>query len=275
MLVFPNCKINLGLRILRKRPDGFHDLETIFYPIPVVDVLEILPIESEKKGTIKFKQTGVVIQGQIEQNLCVKAYRLLQDKIPDLPSIYLHLQKNIPTGAGLGGGSADGAFVLQTLQEIFQLPLSKEQLMELALQLGSDCPYFLLQKPALGEGRGEKLSPLPISLSGYQILLIHPGFSISTVAAFQGVKPVINGTSLRESIFCPIEEWKDVIVNQFEETVFLRHPELARIKNELYDAGAIYASMSGSGSTLYGIFPPGVNKPQLNKYPWIQWRKIP
>lgn len=275
MLVFPNCKINLGLRILRKRPDGFHDLETIFYPIPVVDVLEILPIESEKKGTIKFKQTGVVIQGQIEQNLCVKAYRLLQDKIPDLPSIYLHLQKNIPTGAGLGGGSADGAFVLQTLQEIFQLPLSKEQLMELALQLGSDCPYFLLQKPALGEGRGEKLSPLPISLSGYQILLIHPGFSISTIAAFQGVKPVINGTSLRESIICPIEEWKDVIVNQFEETVFLRHPELARIKNELYDAGAIYASMSGSGSTLYGIFPPGVNKPQLNKYPWIQWRKIP
>ncbi len=275
MIVFPNCKINLGLRILRKREDGYHDLETIFYPIPVYDVLEVLPLENEKNGTVKFQQTGIYIEGETEKNLCVRAYRLMQKRIPDLPAVYLHLQKNIPTGAGLGGGSADGAFTLLALQSIFKLSIPNEEIAAMALQLGSDCPFFLVQKAALGEKRGEKLTPLSTSLSDYQILLIHPGFSISTAEAFEGVKPNSEGMQLSTLISQPVEKWKDVLHNQFEETIFLKFPALGKLKNNLYNAGAIYAAMSGSGSTIFGIFPPEANRPSMGDYSWMQWRKFP
>ncbi|MBM3413837.1 MAG: 4-(cytidine 5'-diphospho)-2-C-methyl-D-erythritol kinase [Bacteroidetes bacterium] len=275
MIVFPNCKINLGLRILSKREDGFHQLETTFYPIPVHDVLEILPVGNKKKGTVKFTQTGFSVQGPDDRNLCVKAYRLLQEKKPSLPAAYIHLHKNIPTGAGLGSGSADGVFTLLALQNVFGLSLSMEENQQMALQLGSDCPFFLHQQAALGKGRGEQLTPLPLSLSGYQILLIHPGFSIATAEAFQGVTPANEGESLAVTSAKPIEEWKNIVHNQFEETIFLKHPELEKIKNNLYKMGALYAAMSGSGSTLFGIFQPTASRPVHDPYPWVQWKKIP
>lgn len=275
MIVFPNCKINLGLRILRKREDGFHDIETIFYPVPVHDALEILPIQKDKDSSLQFEQTGLFIKGATQQNLCVKAYRLLQEIKPDLPPAYIHLHKNIPMGAGLGGGSADGVFTLLALQSLFEFSLSKQENEQIALELGSDCPFFLLQQAAWGLGRGEKLTPLPLSLSGYQILLIHPGISIATAEAFRGVSPRIEGEPLTNSILRPIEEWKTVVQNQFEETIFIKYPELKKIKSTLYKAGALYASMSGSGSTIFGIFPPDASRPTLEPYPWIQWKKIP
>lgn len=275
MIVFPNCKINLGLRILRKRDDGFHDLETIFYPIPVYDVLEILPLKNQKKGVVQFQQSGFFIEGTEEQNLCVRAYRLLQETKQDIASVSIHLHKNIPMGAGLGGGSADGVFTLLALQSLFKLAISNTDNQKLALQLGSDCPFFLQQKPVIGLGRGEKLSPISLSLSGYHILLIHPGISISTAAAFQGVSPTTAGKSLAHSIQEPVEKWKGFIYNQFEETIFLRYPSLKKIKENLYNWGALYASMSGSGSTVFGIFPPDASKPACEAYPWVQWRKFP
>ena len=275
MIVFPNCKINLGLRILRKRDDGFHELETIFYPIPVYDVLEILPLENQKKGVVQFQQSGFFIEGTEDQNLCVRAYRLLQETKQDIASVSIHLHKNIPMGAGLGGGSADGVFTLLALQSLFKLAISNTDNQKMALQLGSDCPFFLQQKPVIGLGRGEKLSPISLSLSGYHILLIHPGISISTAAAFQGVKPTTAGESLAHSILEPVEKWKDFIYNQFEETIFLRYPSLKTIKENLYNWGALYASMSGSGSTVFGIFPPDASKPAYEAYPWVQWRKFP
>lgn len=275
MIVFPNCKINLGLRILRKRDDGFHDLETIFYPIPVYDVLEILPLENQKKGVVQFQQSGFFIEGTEDQNLCVRAYRLLQETKQDIASVSIHLHKNIPMGAGLGGGSADGVFTLLALQSLFKLAISNTDNQKMALQLGSDCPFFLQQKPVIGLGRGEKLSPISLSLSGYHILLIHPGISISTAAAFQGVNPTTAGESLAHSILEPVEKWKGFIYNQFEETIFLRYPSLKKIKENLYNWGALYASMSGSGSTVFGIFPPDASKPACEAYPWVQWRKFP
>lgn len=275
MIVFPNCKINLGLRILRKRDDGFHELETIFYPTPVHDVVEILPLENEPCGTVQFKQTGITVQGPANQNLCVKAYQLLLEKTPTLPAVYIHLHKNIPLGAGLGGGSADGVFTLLALQKMFEISLPSAQNQAIALQLGSDCPFFLHQEAALGKGRGELLTPLSLTLLGFQMLLIHPGFSISTAEAFQGIKPTAEGDSLAETIKRPIEEWKDILVNQFEETIFLKHPELEKIKKNLYKMGALYAAMSGSGSTMFGIFPPTATKPEHEPYPWVQWKKIP
>ena len=178
-------------------------------------------------------------------------------------------------GAGLGGGSSDGAFMLKLLNDKYRLGIGEDHLRHYALQLGSDCPFFLVQKAALGEKRGENLTPLSTSLSGYQILLIYPGFAISTAEAFEGVKPNSEGVPLSTLISHPIEKWKDVLHNQFEETIFLKYPELEKLKNNLYNAGAIYAAMSGSGSTIFGIFPPEANRPSMGEYPWMQWRKFP
>ena len=275
MIVFPNCKINLGLRILRKRQDGYHDLETIFFPIPVSDILEIR-ISPQKDGEITFTQTGFPIAGATEENSCVKAYRLLKDRFPLLKSIDVHLHKNIPTGAGLGGGSADSVFMLQGLKELFQLSLSKDDLEAISLQLGSDCPFFLLNKPAIAESRGEILKELTLSLKGYQLLLINPGVPISTAVAFNGCKPDLKGRSLASIIQQPITTWKEDLKNQFEDTIFEQFPNLASIKTALYAEGAIYASMSGSGSTLYGIFPENTPRPDkmMQTYPWSRWVKL-
>lgn len=265
MILFPPAKINLGLRILRKRADGFHDLDTCFYSTGLTDVLEILPSANATIDGVELKLTGIVPPGNPEENLCVKAWHLLKADFPSLPPVYMHLHKNIPTGAGLGGGSADGAYALCGLNEKFKLGLSREQLIHYAAQLGSDCPFFIHDTPCLGSGRGELLEPIDLSLKSYHMVLINPGIHVSTKEAFAGVRPNENNKPVRSIISQPIETWQGELINDFEDSIFPKHPEIARIKQQLLDAGAVYASMSGSGSTVYGIFeqePGAVDFPE-------------
>lgn len=276
MIAFPNCKINLGLQITGKRADGFHDLETVFYPIPLTDILEIIPNPDKQASEIAFTQSGINIAGDKENNLCVKAYRLLKKRYPDLPSVKLHLHKNIPTGAGLGGGSADAAFVLTLLNKIGGLNLSNTRLAEMALELGSDCPFFLLNKPALAQGRGEILKEISIASKNWQLLLVMPGISVSTADAFKGVRPGSAAGSIEEIIRLPIHLWKGKLQNQFEETVFPKYPELKKIKESIDETGAVYTSMSGSGSSLFGLFDPEAKKPVtlMKQYPGCKWYRL-
>ena len=296
MVSFPHCKINLGLRIVRKREDGYHDLETVFYPLPVEDVLEIThlndrsqesglpPVASAKgevrssesvtktgshspltthhspswlldTGVFRFNQTGLEVDGNPEDNLCTKAYYLLKKEFPLLPSVQLHLHKNIPMGAGLGGGSADAAYVLKKLNEKFNLNLNTEQLIAYALQLGSDCPFFILDKPCWATGRGEILEPLQLDLSAYSFMIVSPGIHISTSWAFSMIKTSASSISIKEIIQKPVISWKDELVNDFEAPVFNKYPEIKMIKEVLYQNGAIYASMTGSGSSVFALFP--------------------
>lgn len=255
MILFPNCKINLGLSILRKREDGFHDLETIFYPLPVRDVLEIVPA-----AELLFTSSGITIPGDQTSNLCLKAFELLKKDYPALPPVHIWLHKNIPIGAGLGGGSSDGAFMLKILNERFRLQLAPDRLQEYASHLGSDCPFFLLNTPCLGGGRGEKLRPLSPGLlapTKYSFLLINPGIHVSTAWAFSQCSPHDNGRSLETIVQKPVREWKELLVNDFEEPLFRQYPRLEAIKTTLYQQGALYASLTGSGSSLYGIFEKG------------------
>jgi 4-diphosphocytidyl-2-C-methyl-D-erythritol kinase len=257
MLAFPNCKINLGLNIIRKRADGFHDIETVFYPVyKLHDALEILP-STAPISPVDFNMTGLSVDGDSANNLCVKAYQLLQHHYPELPAIRMHLHKTIPMGAGLGGGSADGAFALKLLNDVFHLKLSKEQLINYALQLGSDCPFFIINKPCFASGRGEIMTELPLNLSGYSMVLINPGIHINTGWAFGQITPQQPPMDLQNLIQQPIETWKGVVKNDFEPAVIISHPIIGNIKETLYQNGAVYASMSGSGSTVYGIFSAG------------------
>ena len=247
MLSFPNCKINLGLKILRRRGDGFHDLETIFYPLPLRDILEVV-----RSPDLEFTATGRLIPGDPDANLTIRAWRLLRHDFPDLP--FVHMHKQIPIGGGLGGGSADGAFLLQLLNRQFQLGLDAGHLARYAEQLGSDCPFFLINQPCFGQGRGERLEPLTLDLSAYSFLLVHPGIHIHTAGAFSRCRPDDSGPSLRSLITQPIEQWRDTLVNDFESSLFNEYPVLRDIKQTLYDRGALYAAMTGSGSCLFGIF---------------------
>ena len=261
MIAFPNCKINLGLNIIRKREDGYHDLETVFLPIPFTDVLEILP--SDK---IEFNNTG--LQVDVPGNLCIKAYDLLKQHFPELPSVKMHLHKAIPLGAGLGGGSSDASFTLQLLNEKCKLNLKTEQLLDYALRLGSDCPFFIINKPCFATGRGEILQPIKIDITGHKLLIINPGIHIDTKWAFSKIIPNEPGVSIKEIIAQPIETWKDKLRNDFEPPVFAEYREISKLKTELYERGAVYASMSGSGSTVYGIFKKEtrIEFKQNNKY---------
>ena len=254
MIVFPNCKINLGLFILNKRADGFHDLQTIFYPVALQDALEVIQHPKAGSSDCTITVSGIPLDTQAENNICTKAYRLLKKDIPGLPSVLVHLHKIIPSGAGLGGGSSDGSFMLLLLNKKFNLGLTDEQLGAYALQLGSDCPFFLKNLPCMAEGRGEKISPLKIDLSTYKLVIIHPGIHVSTGWAFSKISPSNNRPSLWELVQKPIEEWKDLVKNDFEPVVFRAYPEVAGIKDLLYEKGALYASMSGSGSSVYGFF---------------------
>jgi 4-diphosphocytidyl-2-C-methyl-D-erythritol kinase len=253
MVLFPNCKINLGLNIIRKRFDGYHDLETVFYPLGLKDALEV--IQSDETH---FHLSGLTVNGNTKDNLCLKAYHLLKKYFPDLPPVNIHLHKTIPIGAGLGGGSADGAFMLSMLNKKFALQLTQEQLINYALQLGSDCPFFIINKPCFATGRGEMLSAVEEDLSAYKIILVNPGMHVSTKEAFSKLIPVIPEKSIRNIITQPISTWKDELVNDFEINVFQQFPAIKEIKNILYNAGAIYASMTGSGSTVFGIFESNV-----------------
>src|SRR6267142_3664608 len=260
MVSFPNCKINLGLKVLRKRPDGYHDLSTVFYPLPIKDVLEIIHLPANAASpnaapsTRTFTSYGLPIPGGSAGNLCEKAWQLLKADFPTLPDVYIHLYKNIPIGAGLGGGSADGAFTLLALDKQFHLDLDTARLLHYATQLGSDCPFFILNTPCLGSGRGEQLEPMPLDLGAYRFVLVDPGVHISTAQAFALCTPREGGAPLQDIIRQPIDTWKDTLVNDFEAPVFRLHPELREIKDTLYAQGALYASLTGSGSSLYGIF---------------------
>lgn len=251
MLVFPNCKINLGLQILGKREDGYHNIETVFYPLQLKDALEIIP-----STAIEFTATGLPVDGNTADNLCVKAYHLLKKDFPQLPFIKIHLHKVIPMGAGLGGGSADAAFMLKLINDKFKLSLSTSKLLNYALELGSDCPFFIINKPCIATSRGEKMEEINIDLSAYKIILINPGIHINTGWAFsqlsQWYEPL--GKSIKEIIQQPIESWKNELLNDFEKSVFAAHPQIKEIKEILYRQGALYAAMSGSGSTVFGIF---------------------
>ncbi|GAA5043589.1 4-diphosphocytidyl-2-C-methyl-D-erythritol kinase [Marivirga lumbricoides] len=249
MLVFPNAKINLGLNIVSKRTDGYHNISSCFYPIPVKDALEIIPANKAS-----FESTGLAIPGDPEDNLIWKAYQML-NKDFKLPEMAIILHKAIPMGAGLGGGSANGAFMLKLLNEYFDLKLSDKTLEEYALKLGSDCPFFIQNQPQLVSGRGEIFEPVSLNLKGYFLGLVYPGIHIGTKEAYGGIAPKKPKTSVKEILLKkPIGEWENLLKNDFEESVFRLYPNLAILKNKLYDAGAIYASMTGSGSTLYGLF---------------------
>jgi 4-diphosphocytidyl-2-C-methyl-D-erythritol kinase len=252
MIRFPNAKINLGLRITGTRPDGYHDLQTVFYPIPFKEALECIPDNSIQ--TNQFNQTGLTVPGQLKDNLCLKAYELIKAVRPELPYLNIHLHKSIPMGAGLGGGSADAAFMLRMLNDYFKLDLREAALQEMALRLGSDCPFFLLNKPAYAEGRGEKLKPVELDLSTYRILIVNPGIHVSTGWAFSQITPSLSQQSPQEIIKLPVSEWRGFLVNDFEGPVCNAYPLIADIKNIMYSSGALYASMTGSGSTVFGIF---------------------
>ena len=268
MISFPNCKINLGLNVTRRRQDGYHDIETVFYPLPLTDVLEIIHDSSfstispkqQNKGA-DFTTTGLPINGAAGKNLCVKAYQLIQQEFSKLPPVHIFLHKAIPIGAGLGGGSADGAFTLKLLNKKFQLKLTTEQLLDYAIRLGSDCPFFILNRPCFATGRGEFLEGIDLNLDTYSFVIVNPGIHISTAWAFQQLTPAQPGSSLREAIQQPVSRWKDLLTNDFEAAVFKHHPELLSVKATLYKSGAIYASLSGSGSCFYGIYPKKIFPP--------------
>ncbi|NDV83571.1 4-(cytidine 5'-diphospho)-2-C-methyl-D-erythritol kinase [Bacteroides sp. 51] len=260
MLTFPNAKINLGLNITEKRPDGYHNLETIFYPIRLEDALEINPAKDNNRKFTLY-QSGIVIDGKPEDNLVSKAYRMLDERF-NLPPIDAHLYKHIPSGAGLGGGSADAAFMLKLLNENFSLGLTIDELEEYAARLGADCAFFIQNKPTFAEGIGNVFSPISVSLKGYQLVLVKPDIFVSTKAAFSLIKPRKPIYSLKEIIARPITEWRELMVNDFEESVFPQYPVIGEIKEKLYQQGAIYAAMSGSGSSIFGLFRDNGKVPQ-------------
>ncbi len=248
MIVFPNAKINIGLHVVSKRADGYHNLETVFYPVKLADALEMA--ETGKAG-ITF--SGLPVGGDPQDNLIMKAYEFLR-KDYELPPVQFHLHKVIPTGAGLGGGSSDAAFTLKMLNSQFKLNLSEERLKEYAVRLGADCSFFIDNKPAFAEGIGDLLYPAEIDLSDYHIVLIKPNVSVSTVQAYKNIVPARPQFNLKDLSAVPVEKWKDMVVNDFEKSIFPQFPEVQEWKEKLYDWGALYASMSGSGSAVFGIF---------------------
>lgn len=267
MVAFPPGKINLGLQVLSRRSDGYHDLSTCFYPLPATDVLEII-----RADQFRFEQSGINIPGAPMDNLCVKAYQLLQSR-HGLPPVHIHLHKVIPTGAGLGGGSSDAAHTLRLLNGIFSLNLSTDQLMEHAARLGSDCAFFCQDDAMMGSGRGEILSPSPVSLKGYFLWLIKPAVHVSTAEAYAGITPRIPAVDLGTILQSPVAEWRNKLINDFESSVFARYPVIATLKRQFYEAGAVYASMSGSGATVFGLFDREVSLPGefTDAWSWSGW----
>jgi 4-diphosphocytidyl-2-C-methyl-D-erythritol kinase len=248
MINFPNAKINIGLNITERRPDGYHNLETIFYPVKINDALEVI-----EAAELSFESSGLDIPGRMEDNLCVKGYHLLKKDF-DIPPVKIHLHKNIPIGAGLGGGSADAAFFIRLMNDKFDLGLTVNQQLNYARKLGADCAFFIENKPVFAFEKGDEFETIKLDLSGYAIALVMPDVHISTAEAYGGVKPVLVKESLLDLIYEPIEEWKNFIKNDFESNIFKNHVEIRGVKAALYEAGAIYASMSGSGASVFGIF---------------------
>lgn len=246
MLGFSNAKINLGLNVVKKRPDGYHNIESVFYPVPWADILEVLPAE-----TFSFTSSGLPIPGEADQNLVVKAWNLLS---PPTNKVKIHLHKILPMGAGMGGGSSNGALALQLINDVLHLNLTTRQLRLFAGQLGSDCPFFIENRPAFCYGRGTESEAIDLSLRGKFLVMVNPGIHISTAEAYAGITPRKPEISIKEIIRQPVAEWKDVLVNDFEASLLRKYPLINHIKEIFYAHGALYTSMTGSGSTIYGIW---------------------
>lgn len=259
MIVFPKAKINLGLRITGKRSDGYHDLETIFYPVSLNDALEFVVSREPLKNDL-LTVTGINTGSDPEENLVIKTIRKLREKY-SFPFLRIHLHKNIPVGAGLGGGSSDASYLLKAINRFFALCIDQQNQKAMALELGSDCPFFIDGIPAFASGRGEILKPIRPVLTGHYILLLNPGVAINTREAYLNCLPGKPSTSLAQLIDNPVTKWKHLIINDFEGFAFKKHPIIGEIKEEVYSSGALFSSMSGSGSTVYGIFS---GKPKLS-----------
>lgn len=260
MIHFSPAKINLGLQILNKRADGFHNLQSLMHPVGLSDILEIRA-SSVTNQKIAYTQSGIRFEGDLEDNLCIRAWKLFSEETR-LPAVQMHLHKQIPVGAGLGGGSSNASTTLLGLNRIAEKPLTSTKLKELAAILGSDCPFFLDPRTMLMEGRGEILTPLPLNLEGIYLVLLFPAIHVSTSEAYAGVKPAIPKQPLKELIKEPVFRWKEKIANDFERSVFKSYARLASIKAALYSHGSLYASLSGSGSSLYGLFKEKVVLPE-------------
>jgi len=266
MLTRPIAKINLGLNVVEKRPDGYHNLETVFYPVQIEDALEVYPMDPEfpSEYDCDLKVTNITIDGDEQRNLVVRAYNLLKADFPTLPRIHAHLYKGIPTQAGMGGGSSDCGFMITLLNQMFNLGLTDQQMIDYAARLGADCAFFILNRPCYAEGIGEKLQPINLDLKGWYLSLVRPDIPVSTREAFALIKPHHPEVNCREVVKQPVESWRGALVNDFEGSVFAVHPELGAVKDRLYDLGATYAAMSGSGSTLFALSRQPLNLDEFN-----------
>lgn len=253
MLIFPFAKINLGLHVIRKRPDGYHDIRSVLFPIPLRDALEAVVDKNLPPGEVKFESTGLLVPGDPQGNLCMQAVELIRQQ-RELPGLRMHLHKAIPTGAGLGGGSSDGTHTLLLLDQLLALGFTAEEMHTMASRLGSDCPFFLKNRPQLAEGRGERLSPIEADLKNHWLVLVNPGIHVSTAEVFQGMQITSAHAALEEALKAPPSAWQGTVVNDMEPYVFAKHPAIGAIKAELLKQGAVYAAMSGSGSSVFGIF---------------------
>ena len=257
MITFPIAKINLGLNIVERRPDGYHNLETVFYPVPIKDALEVQLMDEQFPSAVDcdLKVTNIAIEGDEQRNLVVRAYQLLKQDFGDkMRRVHAHLCKNIPTQAGMGGGSSDCAAMIRLLNELFSLQLTDEQMIDYAARLGADCPFFILNRPVYAEGIGERMTPVDLNLSGWHLAVVRPDIPVPTKEAFSLIHPCRPAKNCREIIKQPVETWRDELTNDFEQSVFALHPEIAAIKEKLYHLGAAYAAMSGSGSAVFGLF---------------------
>ena len=261
MITFPIAKINLGLNVVEKRADGYHNLQTVFFPVPLLDALDVQEMGAEfpSQYDCDLKVSNIHIDGDEQRNLVVRAYNLLKQDFPDMPRVHAHLYKGIPTQAGMGGGSSDCGFMITLLNKMFNLGLSDEQMILYAARLGADCAFFILNKPCYAEGIGEKLQPIQLSLSGWYLSLVRPDIPVSTREAFALIKPHYPEFNCKEVVQLPVEEWRGKLTNDFEDSVFAVHPELGAVKDRLYQLGATYAAMSGSGSTLFALSKQPLN----------------
>ena len=281
MIVFPNAKINLGLQVMRKRTDGYHDIETVFYPVPLYDILEVILTDSRSTATVfpsisaeiqseatnfnlksgivlTYSSSGIPIEGPPERNLCIQACELFDEQYGLPGDLSIHLHKIIPMGAGLGGGSSDAAFMLKALAELAGIAIAVDELHKMASVLGSDCSFFIVNSPVHASGRGEILQPIQLSLEGYKLVIVKPQVHVSTKVAFEGIQPNSQNSAVFEVIAEPISSWQGKLFNDFEKSLFPKYSKIADIKKLLLKQGAIYASMTGSGSAVYGLFKDNV-----------------
>jgi 4-diphosphocytidyl-2-C-methyl-D-erythritol kinase len=276
MICFPNAKINLGLNIVEKRSDGFHNIETIFYPINWCDALEVIENKDFQQGEdkIKLSLSGLLVEGNTKDNLITKAYNLL-DAAYNLPPIKAHLQKSIPMGAGLGGGSSDAAFFIKLLNDKFSLNISINKQINFAKQLGSDCAFFIENKPVYASEKGDVFAETKVDLANYCIVVVYPAAHSNTASAYKGVVAARPQKNIQTIIASDIKNWKTDLTNDFEKNIFMQYPELNKIKNNFYTHGALYASMSGSGSTMYSVFKSDIDLKEFN-FPteYLIWKSI-